>query len=109
MRRLTIFLLVLAVAGCGGKDKPPATVASTVEQALNGSGPEPRCSTVLSERFLREVYGSAAACEKVEAERTDTELHDGRAATPQVTGERATVRVALPTDAGRRDDPAPRG
>jgi hypothetical protein len=77
MRRLASFLVRLAVAGCGSEAERPATVDSTIEQALNGSGPEPRCSKVLSARFLREVYASAAACQKEEAERTDTELHDG--------------------------------
>jgi hypothetical protein len=97
--RLTILLAALIVAGCGSEAPKPATVSSAVDLALTGSGPEPRCSKLLSERFVREVYGSAAACQKQEAERTDTELHDGRASAPQVTGDGATVRVALPTGA----------
>jgi hypothetical protein len=96
---VSIVSVLLAVAGCGGETQKPASLDGTVEQALNGKGPEPRCSTVLSARFVRETYGSAAACKTVEAKRTDTELHDGRAAAPQVTGDSATVQVTLPTDA----------
>jgi hypothetical protein len=112
--RLTLVVALLFAAGCGSEalarsPAAPSTVSGAVEQAMHGNGLKPRCTRLLSANFVREVCGSDARCEAAGGEKSGAQLPEGRATGVQVSGDRARVRITLPSAASgvlrlRRED-----
>lgn len=122
-RRLTrpILAAVCALAaGCGGGDSSSDAnsdvdeIRVAVERVMESESVEDQCERGVSERFVREVYGTLARCREANRPDGDDEPDsatisatriDGDKATTGVTltsakGARATGRVALVEDAG---------
>lgn len=95
----------LAIAGCGGDDDDggggggddaQAAITAVTQKALTSQDPAVRCGEVVTQAFIRVVYGDLATCRKAETPDDDDKPATGAEVTSiQVDGDKATARVTV--------------
>jgi hypothetical protein len=110
-RRLSLGLLVTLcalAAGCGEPDRPPTRseqIETAVKRVLESDTVVDQCETGVSERFVREVYGTRAQCRRANApvpEDDDSPNDSAQISATRVDGTRATTGVTLTSARGAR-------
>jgi hypothetical protein len=112
-QRLSLGLLAALcalAAGCGEPDRPPTQreqIETAVKRVLESQTVADQCEAGVSERFLREVYGTLAQCRRAnapapEAQDDDAPNDSARIAATRIDGDRATTGVTLTSARGAR-------
>lgn len=108
LARAILAALCVAASGCGagGDDdavlNDDAQIEAAVERLMESERVEDQCEVAVSERFVREVYGTLATCRKVNGEDEDSEPDDATTAATRIDGADATTAVTLTSVKGSR-------
>lgn len=106
--RAILAALCVVVAGCGaGGDDDAASgddaqIAAAVERLMESERVEDQCEVAVSDRFVREVYGTVAACRTVNTDDDDSPPDTATTAATRIDGADATTAVTLTSVKGSR-------
>lgn len=88
----------IALAGCGGDDGADdnQAIADAVKTGFTTEDLTVKCEEIISESFLREVYGDVAQCRKAEKPDADDKPSTGTTtADVTIDGDKASAKVTL--------------
>lgn len=104
-RRLSLVLVCAFAAGCGAGDAPSDAeqITRAVERVLESGSVTDQCQTGVSDRFVREVYGTRAHCREANEPRAGDPPPDmAQVSATRIRGDRATTGVTLTSVKGSR-------
>lgn len=107
-RRLSRLILAAAcaiAAGCGGQGGASQTeqIETAVKRVMESESVKDQCETGVSERFVREVYGTLVQCREANTGQAGDPAPDtARVSATRIDGDRATTSVTLTSAEGAR-------
>lgn len=99
--RLGLVSVIMLASGCGG-DGPPSDaeqIATVVQRAIISHDVKANCETAVTVRYVRELFGSLAACRKAnEPKRGDHTVAKAPTSETRIDNLRATTRTRITVD-----------
>jgi hypothetical protein len=99
--RLGLVCVCLLASGCGGDGdhSEAGQIATAVERAIISDDVKANCETAVTKRYVREIYGSLAACREAnEPKRGDDTVAKAPTSETRIDGLKATARTRITVD-----------
>lgn len=105
LARVILAALCMAAAGCGGNDEAASDdeqIRAAVERLMESKSVEDQCVAGVTDRFVRDAYGTLARCRTANTDDENSEPDSATTSATRVDGANATTAVTLTSVKGSR-------